>query len=348
MGVTSLLEGTAPAAITFRRIMFTYTVKTTKPKRRSKTDALYKERRTYDVTLYDGDKEVAVRAVPSVTTILDAMGGDKTQRLVGWAKRETYHHIQAAFAGLDLEEEVVKLQEEVASENSPPAAKSVLQQMVMMRTAEEGRSAFEKESSRIKDFGSRAHDVLKELLTGNESVDIPDDLTRVVQAGQAWLRDEGITPIAIEIPVFQVKYPVVFEGHEDLHQRIYYAGTVDGIGLDRSDELVIWDWKTGGLYAEGRMQLAAYAAALHSIQYTHPDIYQAMAHTGDFPVKGYLVQIPREYSEGMDPWKVEVIDSDELNLLGGVFDCAVPIYRWQDKTREEAKAKKEKAKADTV
>ena len=50
----------------------------------------------------------------------------------------------------------------------------------------------------------------------------------------------------------------------------------------------------------------------------------------------------------MDPWKVEVIDSDELNLLGGVFDCAVPIYRWQDKTREEAKAKKEKAKADTV
>ena len=348
MGVTSLLEGTAPAAITFRRIMFTYTVKTTKPKRKSKSDVLYKERRTYDVTLYDGDQEVAVRAVPSVTTILDAMGGDKTQRLVGWAKRETYHHIQAAFAGLDLEEEVVKLQAEVASENSPPAAKSVLQQMVMMRTAEEGRSAFEKESSRIKDFGTRAHDVLKELLTGNESVDIPDDLTRVVQAGQAWLRDEGITPIAIEIPVFQVKYPVVFEGHEDLHQRIYYAGTIDGVGLNRSGDLVIWDWKTGGLYAEGRMQLAAYAAALHSIQYTYPDIYQAMEHTDNFPVRGYLVQIPREYSEGMDPWKVETIDGDELNYLGGVFDCAVPIYQWQDKTREEEKAKKEKAKADTV
>ena len=344
MGVTSLLEGTAPAAIIFRRIMFTYTVKTTKSKRKSKTDVLYKERRTYDVTLYDGDKEVAVKAVPSVTTILDAMGGDKTQRLVGWAKRETYHHIQAAFAGLDLEAEVVKLQAEVASENSPPAAKSVLQQMVMMRTAEEGRSAFEKESSRIKDFGTRAHDVLKELLTGNESVDIPDDLTRVVQAGQAWLRDEGITPIAIEIPVFQV----VFEGHEDLHQRIYYAGTIDGVGLNRSGDLVIWDWKTGGLYAEGRMQLAAYAAALHSIEHTHPVIYQAMEHTENFPVKGYLVQIPREYSEGMDPWKVEAIDGDELNYLAGVFDSAVPIYQWQYETREEEKAKKEKAKADTV
>ena len=50
----------------------------------------------------------------------------------------------------------------------------------------------------------------------------------------------------------------------------------------------------------------------------------------------------------MDPWKVETIDSDELNRLGGVFDCAVPIYRWQDETREAEKAKKERAKADTV
>jgi len=346
MGVTSLLEGTAPAAITFRRMMFTYTVKATKPKRTSKSDVLYKERRTYDVNLYEDDKEIATKAVPSVTTILDAMGGDKTQRLVGWAKRETYNHIQAAFAGLDLGTEITKLQAEVASENSPPAAESVLQQMVMMRTAEEGRSAFEKESRRIKDFGSRAHDVLKELLTGNESVDIPDDLTRVVQAGQAWLRDEGITPRAIEIPVFQVRYPVVFESHQDLHQRIYYAGTVDGIGLDRSDELVIWDWKTGGLYAEGRMQLAAYAAALHSIEYTNPDIYQAMEHTENFPVRGYLVQIPREYSEGMDPWKVETIDSDDLNHRAGVFDCAVPIYRWQDSVREEEKAERDKARSD--
>ena len=346
MGVTSLLEGTAPAAMTFRRMMFTYTVKATKPKRKSKSDALYKERRTYDVTLYEDDKEIATKAVPSVTTILDAMGGDKTHRLVGWAKRETYNHIQAAFAGLDLGKEITKLQAEVASENSPPAAKSVLQQMVMMRTAEEGRSAFEKESSRIKDFGSRAHGVLKELLTGNESVDIPDDLTRVVQAGQAWLRDEGITPIAIEIPVFQVKYPSITLSPHALLQRIYYAGTVDGIGLDRSDELVIWDWKTGGLYAEGRMQLAAYAAALHSIQYTNPDIYKAMEHTENFPVRGYLVQIPREYSEGMDPWKVETIDSDELNRLGGVFDCAVPIYKWQDSVREAEKAEKEKARSD--
>ena len=345
MGVTSLLGGTAPAAIIFRRIMFTYTVKTTKPKRRSKTDALYKERRTYDVTLYDGDKEVAVRAVPSVTTILDAMGGDKTQRLVGWAKRETYHHIQAAFAGLDLEEEVDKLQEEVASENSPPAAKSVLQQMVMMRTAEEGRSAFEKESSRIKDFGSRAHDVLKELLTGNESVDIPDDLTRVVQAGQAWLREEGIIPIAIEIPVFQVKYPSITLSPHALLQRIYYAGTVDGVGLTQDRELVIWDWKTGGLYAEGRMQLAAYAAALHSIKQTNPDLLPDFG-WDKFPVRGYLVQIPREYSEGMDPWKVETIDTDELTHLAGVFDCAVPIYKWQDSVREAEKAEKEKARSD--
>ena len=94
------------------------------------------------------------------------------------------------------------------------------------------------------------------------------------------------------------------------------------------------------------MQLAAYAAALHSIQYTNPDIYQAMEHTENFPVRGYLVQIPREYSEGMDPWKVETIDSDELNRLGGVFDCAVPIYRWQDSVREAEKAEKEKARSD--
>ena len=131
-----------------------------------------------------------------------------------------------------------------------------------------------------------------------------------------------------------------------LHQSIAYAGTVDGVGLDSEDNLVIWDWKTGGLYAEGRMQLAAYAAALHSIQYTNEDIYQAMEHTENFPVRGYLVQIPREYSEGMDPWKVETIDSDELGRLAGVFDCAVPIYRWQDSVREAEKAEKEKARSD--
>jgi len=71
-----------------------------------------------------------------------------------------------------------------------------------------------------------------------------------------------------------------------------------------------------------------------------------MEHTENFPVRGYLVQIPREYSEGMDPWKVETIDSDELNRLGGVFDCAVPIYKWQDSVREAEKAEKEKARSD--
>ena len=337
--------------------MFTYTVQATKPKRTSKSDALYKERRTYDVTLYEDDKEIAVKAVPSVTTVLDAMGGDKTQRLVGWAKRETYHHIQAAFARLDLGEEVGKLQAEVASENSPPAAESVLQQMVMMRTAEEGRSAFEQESRRVKDFGSRAHDILKELLTGNESVDIPDDLTRVVQAGQAWLRDEGIIPIAIEIPVFQSGLPIEERKwwamhetpakHQVLHRSITYAGTVDGVGLTQDRKLVIWDWKTGGLYAEGRMQLAAYAAALHSIKQTNPDLLPEFG-WDKLPVKAYLVQIPREYAEGMDPWKVEVIDQGELDYLGGVFNSLLPVYEWQDETREAEKAKKERAKADTV
>ena len=330
--------------------MFNYTVRTTKPKQNRKSDALYKERRTYDVILYDDDKEVATKVVPSVTTILDAMGGDKTQRLIGWAKREMFNNIQGKFAKLDIESEVKKLQDEVKKEDNPPVAKSLLQQMVMMRTAEEGRSAMEKESRRILDYGTRAHEVLKELLTGNEEVDIPDDLARVVQAGQAWLQDEGIIPIAIEVPVFN--YPLcdtdpLGSDAKRVHQSIAYAGTIDGVGLTQDRELVVWDWKTGGLYAEGHMQLAAYAASLHSIKQVLPNLLPDF-NWDKLPVKAYLVQIPREYSEGMDPWRVEVVEREELDYLGDVFSSLLPVYQWQHEGREAEKAEKERAKADTV
>ena len=94
------------------------------------------------------------------------------------------------------------------------------------------------------------------------------------------------------------------------------------------------------------MQLAAYAGALHSLAQTQPDLFRAIADTAGVPRTGYLVQIPREYSEGMDPWKVETVEEWELDYLGGVFNSLLPVYQWQHEVREAEKAEKEKARSD--
>ena len=84
-----------------------YTVKADPPKRKSASSDLYKEQRTYTVTLHDDDgAELSSRVVPSVTTVLDASGGDKTQRLIGWAKKGVYESIQSSFASLNLRHEI--------------------------------------------------------------------------------------------------------------------------------------------------------------------------------------------------------------------------------------------------
>ena len=49
------------------------------------------------------------------------------------------------------------------------------------------------------------------------------------------------------------------------HPSEYYAGGIDAVARTEDGELVVIDFKTGGLYDEAAYQLAAYAVALEEL-----------------------------------------------------------------------------------
>jgi len=63
-----------------------------------------------------------------------------------------------------------------------------------------------------------------------------------------WYKQSGITITATEMMVY--------------HPKLKYAGTLDALGYDNNGRLVVLDWKSGGLWPEMALQLAAYGAAV--------------------------------------------------------------------------------------
>jgi hypothetical protein len=108
--------------------------------------------------------------------------------------------------------------------------------------------AAKKESQRIKSEaakrGTDTHRLIETKLKADQGVD-GNDLLESERATFQWLRSIGIQ--CVEKRIYS--------------RRFRYSGTLDAIGTE-GDQLVLIDWKTGkSIYPEYRLQTAAYVAA---------------------------------------------------------------------------------------
>jgi len=95
------------------------------------------------------------------------------------------------------------------------------------------------------DFGTQAHDIIQRLTSNEPADELTGDMAEVVRAWLEWRIKTDIVIHETEVTVYSDKLMV--------------AGTIDWIGHDKEERLVIGDYKTGGVWPEAAYQLAAYA-----------------------------------------------------------------------------------------
>mgnify|MGYP003646295681 CR=1 FL=1 len=132
-----------------------------------------------------------------------------------------------------------------------------------------------------RDFGTYAHSVVEHIAIADanderlgrnvdrsaESFVIGPEYAHIAEGFKMWLQDSGMTVVATEIMVW--------------HSFYEYAGTIDLVCRNKDGMLAVVDIKTGGIYNEAAMQLAAYAKALQHL-------------TGEEVAEVWALRLPRE------------------------------------------------------
>lgn len=182
----------------------------------------YREYRRQHLYTVDG------KDYPSVTKVLNIIGGGKTNALIIWARREALKMAKSEILGfMDSGKQLshVALDELMAKADKQP----------------------EKIKSEAADIGSRVHAAIDDYISGKtptmdaESRPGFDNFMR-------WAAGEGIRLIAGDTSVVSLQYG--------------YGGRLDALGYDKSDNLVLLDWKTSNaMRDEYPLQVAAYAQA---------------------------------------------------------------------------------------
>ncbi len=154
------------------------------------------------------------------------------------------------------------------------------------------------ERDKAAEQGTELHTAIQEYLANDEapwhySMTVTAMLARWVE----WYKNSGITITATEMMVYHPKYK--------------YAGTLDALGHDSNGNLVVLDWKSGGLWPEMALQLAAYA---YAVQY-NADVYLGE----DVQVRGLVVGLKQSPAEVKE---VEGIGDKVFTM----FDSALYIY----------------------
>ena len=129
------------------------------------------------------------------------------------------------------------------------AARALLQEGVPL---EEALSRAAQEPERVRDTaaqrGSSAHEAIALALSGR---DYPREMGPWVEAARGFLAAHGLRLVASE--------------HVLVSRRHGFAGTCDVATVQADGGLTLVDWKTGGIWPEHALQLAAYAIALEEM-----------------------------------------------------------------------------------
>ena len=179
---------------------------------------------------------------------------------------------------------------------------------------EEAKSGPQEAMDIATNFGTDAHEIIERIAMNDvnqkweSDLDESTEYSSIVEGFQAWNRDYDLQIIASELMVYHPAYK--------------YAGTIDlvcrRIG---TDELVVVDIKTGGVFNESAMQISAYSYALEYL-------------TGDPVSEAWVLQLPRERP---DKWAADKLyEVHKLNSIAGYHDAFVDALNLQGRLSEEA------------
>lgn len=172
--------------------------------------------------IVEGDYRVEGVELPSVTTILGVIA---KPALIPWARNVALDKAKATLL-----------------ESTWPQSSQEWSQWVEEVITEARRRPDEIRDS-AADKGTRAHELICRIIEGGK-VEVPEDLKPHIEAFWAWYDKAGLE---IRFGETMVYHPVY-----------HYAGGMDATAW-RGKQLVVLDWKTGGVWPEAAMQVAAYA-----------------------------------------------------------------------------------------
>ena len=172
----------------------------------------------------------------------------------------------------------------------------------------EARKKPDQARDKAADFGSLAHDSIEHYIdTGTMPVE--PEFQRVVIAYDEWRTANNLPLDLTENLVWD--------------EMLGYGGTVDAIGYKQiplgttstANVLVLADWKTGGLYREAYLQVAAYAHALEMM-------------TGEIVHEAWTVRIPRDApKEGQPAFQAHKLTRQHILDNFKLFEHALSLYK---------------------
>lgn len=181
-------------------------------------------KRFYQATAHDGSWQ---HNYPGVTGTLAIIGGEKTQKLIGWAKKESLASVKREL--LRMGPNPVLLEPDTIDG-------------IISRASKKPKDILEAAA----DYGTRLHDHCDRVIKGLP-VSPEDDLEHSVLAFQDWFKASGLKIVLGDTAVASITHS--------------YGGKFDAVAV-KDGCYVIIDFKTSsGIREEAALQAAAYGKA---------------------------------------------------------------------------------------
>jgi hypothetical protein len=210
---------------------------------------------------YGNDRVYAIDGLGEYRSVTSSLGVINKPALADWRKNKALDKMQELLKDPKAAGEYQKLADAKNAKARIHKNNTWVSMMV-----EEAKKAPNQNMTEARDFGTQAHSVVENiLLYGTHEYGI--EYAHIAEGFHMWQRDSGLTVVATELMVWHPFYE--------------YAGTIDMVCRNKDGMLAIADLKTGGLYNEAAMQLAAYAKALQHL-------------TGEEVLEAWALRLPRE------------------------------------------------------
>jgi hypothetical protein len=221
---------------------------------------------------------------PGVTGIIKVL--DKSDVLMNWAARQT---AEAAIA---------------QAANFPSLlATSGQEGVVRFLTA---RSSWKNEEAKVR--GTDVHAMADLIVNGRPTGELSDSIRTHVEGYVDWWRGSG----------WRIRLSEAYV----IHRELGYGGTFDLLAYDVNGDTVLADVKTGrGVYAETRLQLAAYGMA---------ELVAPVGSEIAYPMPRIDRHVVLHVTEsGVREIEIEVTAADR-----DAFASCLPLYRWKKAQKE--------------
>ena len=219
---------------------------------------------------YGNDRVYAIDGLGEYRSVTSSLGIINKPALADWRKNQALGAMQDMLKDPKAAGRYQKLADEKNAKARIHKNNTWVSMMV-----EEAKKAPNLNMNAARDFGTYAHSVVEHIAMAQsnderlgrdadrapESFVIGPEYAHIAEGFQMWQRDSGLTIVATEIMVW--------------HSFYEYAGTIDMVCRNKDGMLAVADLKTGGIYNETAMQLAAYAKALQHM--TGEEVHEAWA-----------------------------------------------------------------------